>query len=290
MVKRRLNLRKVAMIAFLAVTSMMFSSCDKDKGDYTIKYSPGTHSSGENYSQAKKKGESVTLRDVTYTRNGFTQTGWSKKEDGSTKDYNLKGTYSEDADITLFPFWKVGNDPDDGDGDGDGDGDKKFTLPTNVKIVYEQSGSAGNVTTTAIRIGNDYYWKNVLAGGLTMEYYMKHNNGSWKKYEKNNVAPPPYDNWNDGSAITIAMKDNAVEKDFLNFMASEAFNVYMKTATKDGKETIAGVSTDIYTYSSFVFYHDPVTKLFFKVTTSSDTYEVKSWDKSVTSFGGIDLP
>ena len=278
---RRLNLRNVAaIVACLAVTAI-FSGCDKDeKGDYTIKYSPGTHSSGKDYSQAKNKGESVTLREATYVRVGYTQTGWSKKENGSTKDYNLKGTYEDDADITLFPFWKEGDDDDD----------EEYNLPTNVKIIYELSGSAGNGTTTAIKIGENYYWKFVMSNGMTMETYMKHNNGSWTKYEKNNIAPPPYDNWNEGSAITKAMKENAVKHDFLNFMASDAFYVFMKTATKGGKETIAGVSTDIYTYSSFVFYHDPVTKLFFKVITSSDVYVVSSWDKTVTSLGITGLP
>jgi hypothetical protein len=128
MTKRIFKLRNVAMIACLAVMTM-FSGCDKDNGDYTIKYSPGTHSSGENYSQSKNKGESITLRDATYTRNGFTQTGWSKKEDGSTKDYQLKGTYTDDADITLYPFW-VASDvpPDDDDDDYGGEGFFKVNL------------------------------------------------------------------------------------------------------------------------------------------------------------------
>jgi len=98
------GLRNVAMIACLAGMTM-FLGCDKDKdkGDYTIKYSPGTHSSGEDYSQAKTKGESVTLRGKTYTRAGFTQTGWSKKKEGTSKDYNLLQEYEDDADVNLFP-------------------------------------------------------------------------------------------------------------------------------------------------------------------------------------------
>ena len=287
----KLNLRSVAaIVACLAVCAVMSCGGGDDVGNYTIKYSSGTHIDGKNYSQTKIKGESVSLRDVTYTRGGYTQTGWSKNEIGSTKDYKLKGMYDVDADIELFPFWKDVNDPDEDD-DGDDDGNKKYTLPTNVKIIYEQSGSAAALgTTTAIKIGENYYWKFVMGNGMTMENYMKHNNGSWIKYEKNNIAPPPYDNWNDGSTINTETKDNSVEKDFLNFMASDAFNVYMKTATKGGKETIAGVATDIYTYSSFVFYHDPVTKLFFKAITSTDIYEVTSWDKSVTGFGIAGLP
>ena len=283
MTKKSFSLRKVAaIVACLAVTAI-FSGCDKDeKGDYTIKYSAGTHSSGSDYSQAKNKGESVTLRGSTYTRVGHTQTGWSKKENGSTKDYKLNGTYEDDANISLYPFWVEGDvDPDDDDGDG------KYNLPTNVKIIYE----AGNITTTAIKIGNSYYWKGDMAG-MVIENYLKYNNGSWTYYQKTNIAPP--NNWNEGSPFTAAMKDNSVQHEFLNFMASEAYNVMLKTATKGTKETIANVSTDKYTHTAYgvttVMYHDPVTKLFFKVDTGDILYVVTSWDKTVTSFGITGLP
>ena len=41
-----------------------------------------------------------------YKRNGYTQTGWSLT-DGGGKAYDLGGTYSVDAALTLFPFWEI---------------------------------------------------------------------------------------------------------------------------------------------------------------------------------------
>ena len=278
-------MRNVVAIAICLAGMTMFSGCNKDEGVYTIKYSPGMYSSGQNYSQSKSKGESVTLRDATYTRDGFTQTGWSTKADGSVKDYSLNGTYSDDVDVTLFPFWKAGDDPG---------GDTKYTLPTNVKFTYEDQVGDVITTTTSIKIGNNYYWKTIVAD-VVDEHYMKYNNGSWTEYEK---APKLYiPDWSQSGTYNAEDKDYEIETFFLNFMVSEWWYVDMETATKGGKETIAGVSTDVYTITSYgitnVLNHDPVTNLFFKVTgngTPPVRYEVTSWDKSVTSFGITDLP
>jgi len=112
MFKKKFNLRKVAAIVACLAVMAMFCSCDDDEngdGDYTISYRPGTHSSGQNHSQSKNFGEDVTLRDATYTRNGFTQTGWSIDKDGSYRDFKLNETYADDANITLFPFWTAGD-------------------------------------------------------------------------------------------------------------------------------------------------------------------------------------
>ena len=286
---RRLNLRKVAaIVACLAVTAI-FSGCDKDdeKGDYTIKYSPGTHSSGDNYSQAKTAGKDVTLRDVTYTRVGYKQTGWSKKENGSSKDYSLKDTYTDDADIELFPFWKEGDDDDD---------DEEYNLPTNVKFTRETEGWGTIIYHTHIKIGENYYWKRVFfstdAGkNLVAEFYLKqNNNGTWTKYGKSYIEGdnPNWSLYTD-RPYSASEKIGEVNSEFLSFM--EIWASHIIGATKGGKQTIAGVSTDIYTTSNgTVLNYDPVTKLVFKVTSSDSRSEVTSWDTSVTSFGGIALP
>ena len=72
---------------------------------YTIIYKPGTYGTGSQQSAQKTKGVALTLRGATFTRTGYTQTGWSKNASGSTKDYNLNASYTVDAAVTLYPYW-----------------------------------------------------------------------------------------------------------------------------------------------------------------------------------------
>ena len=108
---------KISRIFFITVVCFAMLSvlcgCDEEKetGEYTIEYRAGTHSSGQNYTQTKVAGEPVTLRDETYTRNGFTQTGWSSAANGDSWDFGLTDEYWDDKSITLYPFWEEENTP-----------------------------------------------------------------------------------------------------------------------------------------------------------------------------------
>ena len=74
---------------------------------YTVSYAAGTYGSGSLASGTKTHGSNFTLSssDDAFTRDGYVYDGWSTNADGSTKDYNLGGTYSTDAAITLYPHW-----------------------------------------------------------------------------------------------------------------------------------------------------------------------------------------
>lgn len=72
---------------------------------FTISYLHGVYGTGENQTQQKTAGTAVTLKGAIFTREGYTQTGWSTA-DGGAKSYALGGQYTQDADITLYPFWK----------------------------------------------------------------------------------------------------------------------------------------------------------------------------------------
>lgn len=74
---------------------------------YTVTYAPGSYSSGSNYTDTKTYGVALTLRGATYTRANYSQDGWSINSNGSTKDYNLSGSYTNNAQITLYPHWKA---------------------------------------------------------------------------------------------------------------------------------------------------------------------------------------
>ena len=76
---------------------------------YTITYAKGSAggASGDNFTDTKTHGVNLTLssNSSAFTRSGYTYDGWSTNTDGSTKDYNLGGTYTANSAITLYPHW-----------------------------------------------------------------------------------------------------------------------------------------------------------------------------------------
>jgi len=74
---------------------------------YTITYAPGINGSGKNIAaDTKTHGVALNLPSETFTRTGYTQTGWAAS-DGGTKAYDLGGEYTADAAVTLYPFWTI---------------------------------------------------------------------------------------------------------------------------------------------------------------------------------------
>lgn len=71
---------------------------------YTITYKPGTNGTGSQATQTKTYGTAATLKGATFTRTGYTQTGWSTT-DGGSKTHNLSSSYSTEANLTLYPVW-----------------------------------------------------------------------------------------------------------------------------------------------------------------------------------------
>ena len=73
---------------------------------YTVSYKPGDYANETTtYSATKTQGVALTLRGSTYTRSGYTQTGWSTSSNGASKSYELSGSYTTNAAITLYPYW-----------------------------------------------------------------------------------------------------------------------------------------------------------------------------------------
>ena len=54
--------------------------------------------------QVRTDGDTVWLKETSFTRYGYLQDGWSTK-DGGKKKYDLGAEYAADADVTLFPHW-----------------------------------------------------------------------------------------------------------------------------------------------------------------------------------------
>ena len=296
--KNGIFLRNVVAAAICFAGSIMFLGCDKDKdkGEYVIEYRPGAHSSGQNYSQTKQAGEYVILKDTTYTRDGFTQTGWSTSENGDSQDFGLTDEYWDDKSITLFPYWDEDNTSVTGYG---------HYPPTNVYVEYriEETTGIANATETTIKIG-DYYFgigKSDAFGDALYgeEYIMPNIDDTWTKYTRmmsgESVGPWELQD-ND-----LHIRD--VHKEMFGFMVTDENHILIKNRTPVGKETIVGVQCDKYVFSEpvstqtyrYTILHDPVTNMFFYIEmyldeTAWSRFEVKVWDKSVTDFGGIDLP
>lgn len=73
---------------------------------YTVSYNKGANGTGTNTSTTKTENVTLTLAGAIFTRTGYTQTGWSTS-DGGAKVYNLSGSYTANAGITLYPFWTI---------------------------------------------------------------------------------------------------------------------------------------------------------------------------------------
>ena len=86
--------------SWVALTSSTFTT----KAQYTITYNKGANGTGSISAGTKTEGEDFTLSSSVFTRAGYAQTGWATS-DGGSKAYDLGGTYSTDAAITLYPVW-----------------------------------------------------------------------------------------------------------------------------------------------------------------------------------------
>lgn len=72
---------------------------------YVITYVADNNSDGTASSDKKAYKESVTLKGAGFfTREGYTQNGWSLTPDGD-KAYDFGATYADNADLNLYPHW-----------------------------------------------------------------------------------------------------------------------------------------------------------------------------------------
>lgn len=86
-------------------------SCDVEiekadaKTEYTVTYSPGNYGTGDVFTDTKQPGVPLTLSSDCFLRSGYRQIGWLTNEESGGSAYRLGEEYTEDADITLYPWW-----------------------------------------------------------------------------------------------------------------------------------------------------------------------------------------
>ena len=73
---------------------------------YTVTYNKGANGTGTNTTATKTYNVALTLKGAIFTRTGYTQDGWSTT-DGGSKAYDLSGSYTTNAAVTLYPHWSI---------------------------------------------------------------------------------------------------------------------------------------------------------------------------------------
>lgn len=84
----------------------LYAQFSNDVRTYPITYLPGANGTGTVDAGTKTCGVDMVLSSSTFTRPGYTQTGWSTT-DGGTNAYELDGEYTANAALTLYPFWTL---------------------------------------------------------------------------------------------------------------------------------------------------------------------------------------
>ncbi len=72
---------------------------------HTILYVPGSYGAGEEVAESVENGEYIKTLDAIFTREGYTQTGWSLEDSGDMAYGFNKIISNITQDITLYPYW-----------------------------------------------------------------------------------------------------------------------------------------------------------------------------------------
>lgn len=110
---------------------------------FDVTYDAGANGTGTVAAGEKKYGKAFSLSSSTFTRAGYVQTGWATS-DGGAKVYELGGSYTANADITLYPVWATVNVINSWDFTNWSDATKTDMLANTEKWnQYERTGNGG---------------------------------------------------------------------------------------------------------------------------------------------------
>lgn len=105
---------------------------------YTVTYNPGSQGTGSTINVTKTENVDLTLLGAVFTNNNYIQVGWTTT-DGGSKNYELKGTYTENSSITLYPVW----------------GECYYTVGTNGDYTTIASALSAAKTTCTLQLVSD---------------------------------------------------------------------------------------------------------------------------------------
>lgn len=163
---------------------------------HTVTYDPGANGTGTASTATKIEGLPLTLADESFTRTGYTQTGWATV-DGGEKVYDLGAIYEENAPITLYPVWTANQYTVTLDSNGGG-----AVTPSTVTVTYGEDCPAIPVLQWA---GHIFYgWYDTQAGG---KQYVDDNGNSTARYDKTENCTL-YAIWGDAPRCTVTFDPN----------------------------------------------------------------------------------
>lgn len=184
-----------------------FNASVSTKKTYTVSYNKGTYGTGTNTSATKTCGVNLTLPGVTFTRTGYTQAGWSTSAAGTSKTYNLSGSYTADAGTTLYPYWEANTisitlDKNGGDANGSANVKYDATSLSNISHAtragyliegyYAEAGCTNKVLTNTGALVN--YTGYVVSG----------------KWVRATTPTTLYAKWTQQRTLAVANIDNVV--------------------------------------------------------------------------------
>lgn len=163
---------------------------------YTVTYNPGTNGTGTASTATKLEDTPLTLAGESFTRTGYTQTGWATL-DGGEKDYALGAIYEENAPITLYPVWTANQYTVTLDSNGGG-----AVTPSMVMVTYDQSLNNLPVPKRLRYVFSGWY--DAQAGG---KQYVDGNGNSTARYDKTENCTL-YAIWSDAPRCTVTFDPN----------------------------------------------------------------------------------
>ncbi len=163
---------------------------------YTVTYASGTNGTGTASTATKLEGRPLTLAGESFTRTGYTQTGWATV-DGGEKVYDLGAIYEETAPITLYPVWTANQYTVTLDSNGGG-----TVTPSTVTVTYGEDCPAMPVLQWAGYIFDGWY--DAQTGG---KQYVNADGHSTVRYDKTENCTL-YAIWSDAPLCTITFDPN----------------------------------------------------------------------------------
>lgn len=137
------------------------------KSTYTVSYN-ANGGSGAPSSQTKVHGVALTLSSTKPTRTGYTFKGWGTSSSDTTVDYSAGGSYTNNANITLYAIWQsntftVSYNANGGSG-APSSQTKTYgvnltlssTTPTRTGYTFKGWGTSSSATSVSYSAGGTY--------------------------------------------------------------------------------------------------------------------------------------